>query len=544
MSADLVTTTGRPLRLGAPLGKGGEGEIYRVESKRPLALKLYNQGKAADREEKVLGLIEDRMFKQAPFVAFPIEAVYSGKTFVGFTMRQAVGAKPLHLLCTPGDRKTEFPEADYQFLVRVARNFVRAIAKLHQLGVVVGDVNESLALIDQKGQVAFVDSDSFQYRRGRNIYRCKVGKPEYTPPELQGQSLEKADRTVEHDAFGLAVIIFELLFLGRHPFAGSYRGAGEQLTIAKAIQEGRFAYSPQASLTQMAPPPHAPLLADMPSEVANAFQRAFGSPKGRSPVRPTAAEWAPILERMDKGLVACTANRAHRFPRNAARCPWCRLESGLGVRLFGDPPATGRGWFGRIPGLADRERVRSPRPALDLAPPPPAAAKGKPAAARNFRTWLWGRKRAGIATGGRARSLMRIGMAWGLVLSIPAAVLVFDAVSGRGPSHGAPRGLEIKKVEMQKQKGLAEHEIGRAGGERTGAESPLAMESAKIVAAPGFGPELGTKLRDWRKRVGASLKLDPDLPIDPSRIAKFRDEFLIKRSAAGPSPRRPAGAAR
>src|ERR1700730_5521459 len=163
-------------------------------------------------------MIADKLFERTSFVAFPIEEVTAKGVFAGFTMRQVVAAKLLHQLCTPGDRKIEFPTANFRFLVRVALNFSRAVARINELGAVVGDINESVALIDQKGLVSIIDSDSFQYRRGSMLYRCKVGKPEYTAPELQGQSLGGIDRTINHDSFAVAVILFELLFMGRHLF--------------------------------------------------------------------------------------------------------------------------------------------------------------------------------------------------------------------------------------------------------------------------------------------------------------------------------------
>jgi DNA-binding helix-hairpin-helix protein with protein kinase domain len=224
-------------------------------------------------------------------------------------MRKVVGAKPMHQLCTPGDRKTEFPEAHFRFLVRVALNFTRAVASIHTLGAVIGDINESGALVDQKGLVTVIDSDSFQYRSGGQLYRCRVGKAEYTPTELQGQSLEKVDRTVDHDGFGLAVIIFEILFMGRHPFSGIYTGTGNQRTISEAIQEGRFAYSQRKSLTQMEPPPHVPVLTDIPIDMATAFQRAFGLRALKVEARPTAAEWVPLLEKMERSIIECKANQ-------------------------------------------------------------------------------------------------------------------------------------------------------------------------------------------------------------------------------------------
>ena len=43
-----------------------------------------------------------------------------------------------------------------------------------------------------------------------------------------------------HDAFGLAVLIFQILFMGRHPYSGHFLGSGE-MPIERAIREHRFA---------------------------------------------------------------------------------------------------------------------------------------------------------------------------------------------------------------------------------------------------------------------------------------------------------------
>ena len=83
--------------------------------------------------------------------------------------------------------------------------------------------------------------DSFQVSADGKTYRCEGGFPEYTPPELQGVAFRDVDRAQDHDCFGLAIVIFQLLFMGRHPFSGAYLGAGE-MPLERAIREFRFAY--------------------------------------------------------------------------------------------------------------------------------------------------------------------------------------------------------------------------------------------------------------------------------------------------------------
>jgi DNA-binding helix-hairpin-helix protein with protein kinase domain len=155
---------------------------------------------------KLRVMIADRLHQSTSFAAFPVETVTANGNFAGFTMRKVASSRPLFQLCLTSDRRLEFPDANFRFMVRVALNLAKAVASLDSLGAVVGDLNESGALVNQtQGLVTLVDSDSIQYSSGGKVYRCIKGKAEYTPPELQGRRFNAVDRTVNHDAFGLAV---------------------------------------------------------------------------------------------------------------------------------------------------------------------------------------------------------------------------------------------------------------------------------------------------------------------------------------------------
>ncbi len=165
------------------------------------------------------------------------------RNVVGFLMETFEG-KPIHQLYSPQDRKRAFPDLTYQFLVFVARNLAAAVDALHQHGVVIGDVNQRNILFDpQKGFVRFLDCDSFQVKQDNTTFRCSVGVVDYTPPELQRQNFSKVDRTQNHDHFGVAVLIFHLLFLGRHPYSGVYKLNREPPSLAESISEHLFAYA-------------------------------------------------------------------------------------------------------------------------------------------------------------------------------------------------------------------------------------------------------------------------------------------------------------
>jgi DNA-binding helix-hairpin-helix protein with protein kinase domain len=95
-----------------------------------------------------------------------------------------------------------------------------------------------------------------------------VGTPHFTPPELQAKRLRDEPRTPEQDRFGMAVLMFHLLFVGRHPFAGRFYGTHE-LTIERAIAERRFAFSANRTETLVEPPPASLLLGDVPPPLAD-----------------------------------------------------------------------------------------------------------------------------------------------------------------------------------------------------------------------------------------------------------------------------------
>jgi DNA-binding helix-hairpin-helix protein with protein kinase domain len=109
---------------------------------------------------------------------------------------------------------------------------------------------------------------------------------------LQGRLFKDVVRTDNHDNFGLAVMIFLMLFMGRHPFAGRFLSAGE-MPISRAIKECRFAYGARRATVQMEKPPGTPTLSIVGDEAAFLFERAFAQemiPSGRP--TPRSAEVA------------------------------------------------------------------------------------------------------------------------------------------------------------------------------------------------------------------------------------------------------------
>lgn len=333
--AQLYDQDGHPVRLGRELGEGGEGAVFELANVPGLVAKVYHHPVRREKAAKLAAMVLQKSGGLIEVAAWPVGILFSAPgAIAGLLMPKVSGFKAVHVLYGPKSRLAEFPQANWTFLVHAAANVARALAVLHAAGNVVGDINHGNILVSSRALAKLIDCDSFQIRSGGRCFLCEVGVPTHTPPELQGLNFHTVTRTPNHDAFGLAVVLFQLLFLGRHPFSGTYLRAGE-MPLERAIQEHRFAYGREAAARQMRQPPHTPPLAIASPAVAALFERAF-SPQGvRDGGRPLPHEWVAALEGLE--IQTCPLRPAHTYAATLDGCPWCALEITTGMILFKGP---------------------------------------------------------------------------------------------------------------------------------------------------------------------------------------------------------------
>lgn len=391
--------------LGSELASGGEGIVYHVATgvspvggggttgETPVATgflaKLYHATPDAARVEKLRWMVGEQTPELCRFAAWPTATLHDapGGLLVGFLMPRFDGFKPIHTLYSPAHRRSSFPQADWSFLVQTAMNCASAFDTIHTRQYVIGDVNQSNLLVSRQALVCLIDCDSFQVQAGSRLLRCEVGVGQYTPSELQGKSFREVVRTPNHDRFGLAVLLFHLLFMGRHPFAGRFFGPGE-MPLERAIEEFRFVYSEAGSDSQMGPPPFSLPLRAVSPELGRLFERAFDRGADRPDARPTPAEWHEALRAFQAALRPCSREPGHKVPPHAAECPWCGIiKAGgpnffLGVGLVGIAFKVERAvldeiWK-RIEGLSARRFALQPptAPTQTLKPRPPPRSQG------------------------------------------------------------------------------------------------------------------------------------------------------------------------
>jgi tetratricopeptide (TPR) repeat protein len=337
-------------QLGQKLAQGGEGEIF-LTTDRSLVAKVYHEGKMTpEAEQKLRAMLanppHDSMRVQGRVsIAWAVDLVTVNGIVKGYTMPLLEKAKDEHLsnpaanvskcrdlidFYNPSTRRKNFPWFHYGYLIRTARNIAIVTDSLHAKGYAIGDVNESNILVALDTIVTFVDTDSFQVPGQGKNFRCQVGKPEYTPPELQGVSFKEIDRTQAHDLFGLGVLIFQLLMQGQHPFAGKYQGQGETPEIKDRIKAGHFPHgNKQVPYT---PIPLAPAFTILPLRLQELFIQCFETGHNAPHRRPTAEQWNQALKEVDRELKQCSVNEHHFYAQHLGQCPWCEMSQQFGGR--------------------------------------------------------------------------------------------------------------------------------------------------------------------------------------------------------------------
>ena len=331
----LFDRQGKPVATGKELGRGGEGAVFDIISRPHSVAKVYLKPPNAEHAAKLAAMVGVGNAGLLKVAAWPTETLHDpAGAVVGFAMPKVGGHEPIFKLYGPRQRLQEFPKADWRFLIHAAANAARAFSLVHSTGLVIGDVNHGNLVVAQDATVRMIDCDSFQLSSGSKTWFCTVGVGTHQPPEMQGRdSYAGILRTPNHDNFGLAVIVFQLLCMARHPFAGRFAGSGEPPSIEEAIAASRYAYSRDRTRTKLEPPPGSLPVGALTSDIQDLLERAF-APGAERTGRPIAQQWVRALEDLGSNLKACRTNAAHFYKTSLKACPWCAIEGATGVTLF------------------------------------------------------------------------------------------------------------------------------------------------------------------------------------------------------------------
>ncbi len=227
MTIVVKNSAGETVQLAdAPIARGGEAEVYNVPLVPRAVVKLYHPRVLEQRGETLRKKIDTiasaptlTALKQHPRLAWPIFTVFdTSGTWRGYAMRKACG-KPMTTMAHAMAYREHFPSLDRAAMVAYALDLLDTLRDLYAIGIRVGDYNPANFLCDPRGStIMLIDCDSWQVPTQGETFFCPVAAPDMLPPELLGKDLIHAPRSLESEHFALAILLFKMLMLGRHPF--------------------------------------------------------------------------------------------------------------------------------------------------------------------------------------------------------------------------------------------------------------------------------------------------------------------------------------
>lgn len=332
---NLRRSNGARISLHRKINTSGEGSIYTTEEVSFLA-KIYHTPslEKAHKLQKMLSTpsFDPTLSQGHTSIAWPTDLLLNQQGAVqGFLMPKIRGGHPLTYVYNPKLRRQKTPAFNWYYLHTTALNVAWILKALHEKNFIVGDLKPENFLVNAQALVTILDTDSFQFFDNENefLFLSPVGSEGLTPPELIGKNLSLEPRTELHDRFGLAVLIYFLLF-GVHPFSGIWRGEGETPSLDMRVFQGLSHFSSpliqESGLT--------PSLSILPSFLQQAFKRAFDKGHSVPHERPSSKEWTFLLKDALSLLETCPAQRSHFYYHEQGPCPWCLHLLHKNVDLF------------------------------------------------------------------------------------------------------------------------------------------------------------------------------------------------------------------
>jgi hypothetical protein len=199
--------------LGKLLGKGGEGSVYKIADDN--ICKIYNNDKNTNlKRQKIARILE--LNPEIKNVCFPKTATYNKNgEFIGYISNRAYGYELSKVLFVPKKLKSKFPNWNRLHLTKISIMIIKIVKELHDLNIIVGDLNPNNILIETPNKINWIDTDSFQIEE----YPCPVGMLEYTRTIHHNENFGKFLRTKDDDVFALIILLFQIQFSGLHPYA-------------------------------------------------------------------------------------------------------------------------------------------------------------------------------------------------------------------------------------------------------------------------------------------------------------------------------------
>ena len=292
---------GIPLQLGIEqeFASGGEGTVYSCPNKPKFVIKIYkrrileNTAKRDALERRLRDMLAIEPLRNTPDVAWPLMPVFDeNKRVAGFVMR-AVKGTSMRALQGSAQIKRLFLGWNRKDLALVAKDFLDKMQLLAGNGVLVNDFNPANFLVGKDHRVMLIDCDSYQIpsRDGGEPHVATSYFASHVAPELlrNPEGLNRP-RGPEQARFGAAIIAFQLLMCGLHPY--SHKNGG---TPEGNLKAGKCPLGLKSGC--MLPSGWYNLISYLPFTMMETFIRMFRDGHGNPAARPTLAELRKQVEK-------------------------------------------------------------------------------------------------------------------------------------------------------------------------------------------------------------------------------------------------------
>ncbi|MDR2837991.1 MAG: TonB family protein [Azonexus sp.] len=323
----------QPLTLARLLMSGGAGSVFTLKERSGEVAKLYHADKDAQvyapKLQAMLELrpdlppIEESGVAQEQIV-WPTGLLRDrGGRFIGFTMPlldEAATTDLEHVLQERQARAEGLPTG-LGAKMALAANLAAMLVALHRWRHYVVDLKPlNVRFYRQSLHIAMLDCDGFSIQGKGERFPAGQVTSDYLAAEFQQRGVKPGEEDAQ-DCFALAVIIFQLLNFGLHPYAGRPQDARVPSDLPGRIAANLYPYGRQANPRLLPSPVSSHEM--FPAALRDLFDRAFSKQPSQ---RPSAQEWATLLlnyaRRSSGQLVICSRDAGHQHFVGLP-CPAC-----------------------------------------------------------------------------------------------------------------------------------------------------------------------------------------------------------------------------
>lgn len=376
----------QPLTLLRLLKSGGAGSVFTLKERPREVAKLYHSAKDVPfYERKLRAMLELQPDlptlreggRERVQIAWPTGLLRDrGGRFIGFSMPilDVSATTDLEHVLQERQARVEKLPTGLGAKMTLAANLAATLAALHRCQHYVVDLKPlNVRFYRDSLFIAMLDCDGFSIQGKDERFPAGQVTTDYLAAEFQQRGVTPGEEEAQ-DRFALAVIVFQLLNSGLHPYAGRPQGGDVPNDLPGRIAARLYPYG-RRGISRLLP---APVSGHemFPPALRDLFDRAFSAQPQR---RPSAQEWSSLLmgyaQRSGGQLVACSQDASHQHFAGLP-CAAC-ARAGLVARSARVAQQT-NGGKGRG---RKRKRTRTAQPLRQAAAARPVARPAAPGAA-------------------------------------------------------------------------------------------------------------------------------------------------------------------